>query len=345
MKKLSKIIMLVVVMALMFSGCVTYNFDIKIKEDGTGIRNIVLEYAKSEFDTYCINKNPELYSTPEDVEAALIKEYDEKSKNAEDGIEIKLEIITKDDGKIYYVITQTNSFKFTDEDDYGYADSNGEYGLYDDYMTKDTVYVTFDGAECARTIALMDSVDTSAEYDISKGKFTYTVEFPSNIVSSQGGKIDATNPKKITFDFPITGGAFTAFATIAPDVSISKVKAHINKIKSENDDTKKTVKVNKPKIKSVKVKTVKKKKGSVLLKWSKVKGAKYEVQYSTSKKFKKKVTKTKKIKKTSVTIKNLKKGKKYYFRVRAYKVIDGKKVYSKYSNKKSIKLVKKNKKK
>lgn len=344
MKKFTKIITLLLAVAMLFSGCVTVEMNTKIKSDGTGNIITVAEYDKSEYDAYCINKAPDLYSTPEDVEAAMIKEYE--NKTTENGASVKLDIVTKEDGKKYYVVTQTTSFKFTDEEYYSYVNHEGEfYGLYDDYMTKDTAYFTFDGDECARIIALMDSIDTSAEYDISKGKFTYTVEFPSNIVSSQGGKIDATNPKKITFDFPITGGAFTAFATIDPDVSISKVKAHISKIKSENEDTEKTAKVNKPKIKSIKVKTVKKKKGCVLLKWSKVKDAKYEVQYSTSKKLKKKVTKTKKIKKTSVAIKNLKKGKKYYFRVRAYKVIDEKKVYSKYSNKKSIKVVKKNKKK
>ena len=40
----------------------------------------------------------------------------------------------------------------------------------------------------------------------------------------------------------------------------------------------------------------------------------------------------------SKTVKKLKNGKKYYFRVRAYKTIGGKKVYTGYSNKKSIKI-------
>ena len=40
----------------------------------------------------------------------------------------------------------------------------------------------------------------------------------------------------------------------------------------------------------------------------------------------------------SKTVKKLKSGKKYYFRVRAYKTIGGKKVYTGYSNKKSIKI-------
>ena len=40
----------------------------------------------------------------------------------------------------------------------------------------------------------------------------------------------------------------------------------------------------------------------------------------------------------SKPVKKLKSGKKYYFRVRAYKAIGGKKVYTGYSNKKSINI-------
>ena len=66
----------------------------------------------------------------------------------------------------------------------------------------------------------------------------------------------------------------------------------------------------------------------------------YEVQYSTSKKFTKKTTKTVKVKKSSkkTTIKKLKKGKKYYVRIRTYKTVDGKKIYSDWSKVKSVKV-------
>lgn len=68
------------------------------------------------------------------------------------------------------------------------------------------------------------------------------------------------------------------------------------------------------------------------VKWSKVAGATgYEVTCSTSKNFKqgKKTVIVKQ--KTSTTIKKLKKGKKYYVRVRAYRTEKGKKVYGPYS--------------
>lgn len=62
----------------------------------------------------------------------------------------------------------------------------------------------------------------------------------------------------------------------------------------------------------------------------------YQVQVSTSKNFKK-IYKTVNSKNKSVTVKGLKKGQKYYIRVRAYYEVDGKKVYSSYTTYKSAK--------
>ncbi len=65
----------------------------------------------------------------------------------------------------------------------------------------------------------------------------------------------------------------------------------------------------------------------------------YQIQWSTSKKFssnKKTVTVSKK--NTSKTIKTAQSGRKYYVRVRAYKTIDGKKVYGSWSKTKSVKV-------
>ncbi len=74
--------------------------------------------------------------------------------------------------------------------------------------------------------------------------------------------------------------------------------------------------------------------------WKTVKSASgYEVQYSTSSKFKsaKKAT-VKKGSTKKTTIKKLTKGKKYYFKVRAYKTVDGKKIYGAWSAAKSVKV-------
>ena len=88
------------------------------------------------------------------------------------------------------------------------------------------------------------------------------------------------------------------------------------------------------------VKKLKAKKGSVELTWSKTKGVKgYEIQLATDKKFKKnkKTATVKKQKTTKTTVKKLKAKKKYYVRVRTYKIVNGKKVYSAWSKVKSVK--------
>mgnify|MGYP001059784882 CR=1 FL=1 len=64
----------------------------------------------------------------------------------------------------------------------------------------------------------------------------------------------------------------------------------------------------------------------------------YQIQYAPNKKLKKAKRKT--VKSTSVTIKKLKKKKTYFVRVRAYKLVDGKKVYGKWSAVKKVKIKK-----
>ncbi|MCR5836246.1 MAG: metallophosphoesterase [Lachnospiraceae bacterium] len=117
-----------------------------------------------------------------------------------------------------------------------------------------------------------------------------------------------------------------------------------------NADGKKTtpvpeLKLSKGKIKKIaKAKKVSKKskKYKITIKFAKVKNAKkYELQYSTNKKFKASKTKAVETKKTSVTIKNLKAKSKYYVRVRAYGSQFGEKVYGKWSPKKIVKTPKK----
>lgn len=95
--------------------------------------------------------------------------------------------------------------------------------------------------------------------------------------------------------------------------------------------------VSKPK--SAKFKKVKAAKKAVSVEWKKVSGVKgYQVQVATDKKFKKnkKTATVKKQKTTKVTIKKLKAKKKYYVRMRTYKTVKGKKVYSSWSKVKTV---------
>lgn len=94
----------------------------------------------------------------------------------------------------------------------------------------------------------------------------------------------------------------------------------------------------KPKKTSIKKLSKGKKKFTVT--WAKVIGVKgYQIQYSSDKKLKKNnksVTVTKQ-KTTKATVKKLKSKKKYYVRVRTYKTVNGKKIYSSWSKVKSVK--------
>lgn len=73
--------------------------------------------------------------------------------------------------------------------------------------------------------------------------------------------------------------------------------------------------------------------------WKKVKGVSGYVVYRSTKKSGKykKVATLKKASKTSWTNTNLASGKRYYYKVRSYKTIKGKKIYSKYTSPKSAK--------
>lgn len=94
----------------------------------------------------------------------------------------------------------------------------------------------------------------------------------------------------------------------------------------------------KPKKTSIKKLSKGKKKFTVT--WAKVSGVKgYQIQYSSDKKLKKNnksVTVTKQ-KTTKATVKKLESKKKYYVRVRTYKTVNGKKIYSSWSKVKSVK--------
>ena len=108
-----------------------------------------------------------------------------------------------------------------------------------------------------------------------------------------------------------------------------KQAAEIAELKEKNAILNKTIKKFKAKAK----------KKSALVSWKKVgSGFTYEVYRSTdpTKTFKKVAT----VKKVKTTVKKLKKGKTYYFKVRAFKKVGGKKVYTGYSNIAKVKIKK-----
>lgn len=95
------------------------------------------------------------------------------------------------------------------------------------------------------------------------------------------------------------------------------------------------------KVSGFKVKNTKGKKAK--LTWKKLNNVSgYQIMYATNKKFSKgkKTVNIKKAKTTSKLIKNLKKKKTYYFKIRAYKNVSGKKNYGTWSKVQSVKIKK-----
>lgn len=81
------------------------------------------------------------------------------------------------------------------------------------------------------------------------------------------------------------------------------------------------------------------KKTAITVKFEKQDDCKYQVQFSTDKSFKKSV-KSFNVSNNKKTYTKSFKGKKVYVRVRAYKTVNGKKIYGKWSSKKSVKSYK-----
>ena len=91
---------------------------------------------------------------------------------------------------------------------------------------------------------------------------------------------------------------------------------------------------------TVKVSKTTAKKNGVVVTWKTAKDVTgYEIQLATDKKFKKnkKTVKVNKKNASKKTVKKLKSKKKYYVRVRSYKIVNGKKVYGKWSKIKAVK--------
>ena len=158
-----------------------------------------------------------------------------------------------------------------------------------------------------------------------------------------------TKPEETTTvvnDTQQTTTATTQTTTNKTDTTTATIQTTTNKVDTttanRTQQTTQTINagtqiiVGKGKIKSAVKKASAKK---VVIKLKKVRGASgYEVKVSTSKKFAKKTTKTVDAKKLSVTVKKLQPNKKYFAKVRAYVIVNGTKVYGKYSKAVKIKL-------
>lgn len=170
---------------------------------------------------------------------------------------------------------------------------------------------------CGKKI-VSNAITAIKSVTLAQKKFAYTgknilpavivKDAKGNTVSSKYYTVTYANNKKIgvatatvTFKGLYTGTVKLKYTIVPKGVGISKTSS-----------TKKTIRYT----------------------WGRVKNADgYKIQYSTSKNFKKAKKVTIKNRKTCVTyLKNLKSGKKYYVRVRAYKKVSGKTYYGDWSS-------------
>lgn len=194
------------------------------------------------------------------------------------------------------------------------------------------------------------------DYKTTEGKYTYTVsatltagKFYKLQVYSHG-KYTLTLTKSAAADAVANQIAAIGAATTSNGSTIDAARAAFNALSSaeqkvvSNASTLTALEsqyanLTKPSVAKVKIKKVKaaKKGKKATVTWKKVSGAAgYQVTYSLKKKFKNAKTITVSASKAKTVLKKLKKNKKYYVKVRAFKTYRGQTYYGNYSKVKKV---------
>ncbi len=159
---------------------------------------------------------------------------------------------------------------------------------------------------------------------------TWQTSNPAVIAVDESGTVTAKEVGSAVITAVDANGNATASAT----VNVTAPKQEEKEDEKEKEETPET----KPAKTSISKLTSSKKSG-IKVTWKKKNADGYQVRYATTKSFKSYRTKTvSKGSMTSTNLKNLKKGKTYYVKVRAYKLDEnGKKIYGRFSQAKKIK--------
>ena len=206
-----------------------------------------------------------------------------------------------------------------------------------------TVKVTFTGSKYSGSVSKTFYIVKANNKITVNDEFTKTAKSSSQSfklgAKATGGKLTyASDNDKIKVDS-------TGKVTIAKNYSGSAaitIKAGNSNYKTVTKKVTITVKPAATTLKSVKNSTAKNaSKGKLTVTWNKLSYVTgYQIQYSTSSSFKSgnKTVNVKGASSVSKAITGLAKNKTYYVRIRTYKTIEGKKVYSSWSAKKSVKI-------
>lgn len=208
-------------------------------------------------------------------------------------------------------------------------------------------YALFESTETNPSVSI--TVPSIPDMTITKPDVTITkpdVNLPSNIIPTRAtaptaspSQVKTTTATAVTADAARVERASQLMDNL--NKTLSKANEPSTTKASSTSTTKAASKSKSKKPKKTSISKIKAQKKGFKVTWKKVSNAKgYQVKYSTSKKFTKKTSKTATVKKattTSKTVKDLKKKKTYYVKVRSYKTVNGKKVYSDWSKVKKVK--------
>lgn len=224
------------------------------------------------------------------------------------------------------------------------------YALFESTETTPSVSITVPSISIPDTSAPITAPSISIpDITITKPDVTITkpdVNLPSNIIptratapTASGSQVKTTTTTAVTADAARVERASQLMNNL--NKTLSKANEPSTTKASSTSTTKAASKSKSKKPKKTSISKIKSQKKGFKVTWKKVSNAKgYQVKYSTSKKFTKKTSKTATVKKattTSKTVKDLKKKKTYYVKVRSYKTVNGKKVYSDWSKVKKVK--------
>lgn len=225
------------------------------------------------------------------------------------------------------------------------------YALFESTQTTPSVSITVPSISIPDTSATITAPSiTIPDITITKHDVTITkpdVNLPSNIIPTRttAPTASGSQAKTTTTTTAVTADAARVERASQLMNNLNKTLSKANEPEttkaSSTSTTKAASKSKSKKPKKTSISKIKAQKKGFKVTWKKVSNAKgYQVKYSTSKKFTKKTSKTATVKKattTSKTVKDLKKKKTYYVKVRSYKTVNGKKVYSDWSNVKKVK--------
>lgn len=270
-------------------------------------KTIQVKGTKSGVTTQTVNYQECLYVAPDKTNYT----YDGKQKTPAVTVYYGNTVVAKSIKK------STTKVKLT------YASGRIDAGTY---KIKATGRGKYTGETAKTTFTISPVTMKNCKITLSKSKMTYNGKKQTpKVTVKAGSKILKKNTK-----YTIT---YTSNKKIGEAKVTIKGKGH--------NYTGKTVKTFKIVPKSTKIQKLVKGNKKITLKWQIVKKqcSGYQIQYSTSEKFTKKTTKKVSVnsyKSTKQSIKGLKANKKYYVRIRTYKIVNGKKYYSYWSKVKSI---------